>query len=241
MTILDQGITKNTLGRRTLSGSIWVFITRISLQIMSLIQITILGRLLSPDDFGLMGIATITIMAISTLTYTGYEFALVQKPELKPEDIHTAWWLMLLQRTAICVLLLVLAYPLARFYKTISVLPILLVMAFAQVLIGLSNPTASLFQCQLKFRSIFYFQFITNCWFHNWNYLRISISECLGTCCCYDFHVAQLICSYFMIDYQPRMIMNKDKLKVFFGLWAVDARVGNIVVPFFSRDYSCFW
>ncbi len=229
MTIVNHGNTKEILSRRTFSGSIWQFITRFSLQVMSLIQVTILGRLLSPDDFGLMGIATIAILAISTITYTGYEFALVQKPELNPEDIHTAWWIMLIQRVAICVLLLVLAYPLARFYKTISVLPILLVMAFAQVLIGLSNPTASLFQRQLKFRSIFYFQFISSfvgfiigiifaLVFRNvWALVVATVST----------YVAQLICSYFMIDYRPRMIMNKDSLKFFlgYGQWMLGSAI----------------
>ena len=53
-----------TLSQRVVRGGFWVFLSKIVNRCFSLIRLIILACILSPNDFGLMGIA---LPAISTL------------------------------------------------------------------------------------------------------------------------------------------------------------------------------
>lgn len=60
------------LSKRAIRGGIWVFALRITNRGLLFIRTIILGRLLAPEDFGLLGIA---MLAISTLeTFSQQEF-----------------------------------------------------------------------------------------------------------------------------------------------------------------------
>jgi O-antigen/teichoic acid export membrane protein len=60
------------LSKRVVRGGIWVFALRITNRGLLFVRTIILGRLLAPEDFGLLGIG---MLAISTLeTFSQQEF-----------------------------------------------------------------------------------------------------------------------------------------------------------------------
>lgn len=98
------------LGRQTLTSTFWILSERFYRQVLFLIYAAVLGRLLGPHDFGLMGYGTLAINLLGVFTYTGFGEALVQRPSLDDRTLHTAWWSMV-GRGAVIALLLALAAP----------------------------------------------------------------------------------------------------------------------------------
>jgi O-antigen/teichoic acid export membrane protein len=229
MTDASQNIISPRLGAKAFSGSAWMLAMRVTLQGLSLIQVIFLGRLLVPDDFGLMGIALLSIQAFGVFTYTGYDYALVQKVDLEEQDIHTAWWITFFQKLLIGACLLMFSVPIARLFHTNEAVPILISMGFIQCLLGLSNPTASLLQRQLRFRAMFVYQtlpafvgFLTSLIFAL--IYRNVWALVLGLAVNY---LTQLVLSYFFVHYRPKFIISRRSAAYFinYGVWMFGSAV----------------
>ena len=74
--LLEPGAT---LSQRVARGSVWVFTTQAIDEVMRLVRLVILARLLAPNDFGLMGIALLTMGSVEALTKTGFKASLIYK------------------------------------------------------------------------------------------------------------------------------------------------------------------
>lgn len=232
---------KRDLGQRTFAGSIWLFTLRVSQQGVTLVQLTVLGRLLNPDDFGLMGIASLATQALAVFVYTGYEYALVQRMELREEDIHTAWWVMLGRRLLIGIALVLLAYPIAQFYRAPDAIPILVAMGAAQCVVGLTSPAASLMQRDLQYRRLFNYYIwsglvgllvgITATFL-----LRNVWALVLGA---WSSSVAQVVLSYHLHPYRPRWCFSMQSFRQLssYGKWML----GSAILWFaFSQGANAF-
>lgn len=89
-----------------------------------------LARLLTPADYGLVGMVTIFTLVAGTLTNAGFSQALVQKKTLTPADESTAFCATLLLAVVSIGLIWILAPAAARFYDEPRVTLILRVSAF---------------------------------------------------------------------------------------------------------------
>ena len=58
---------------------------------LSIVKLVILARLLSPLDFGILGLAILSINIINVFSETGIESALIQKEQISKNDLDTAW------------------------------------------------------------------------------------------------------------------------------------------------------
>jgi O-antigen/teichoic acid export membrane protein len=217
------------LAHRTLGGSFWVYFSKITQQGISLLQITILARLLSPKDFGLMGIALLASQAIGVFMYTGYEFALVQLPDLNAEHIHTAWSVMFLRKVLIGFTLALLSWPISLFYRTPEAMPILLAMAVIQMLSGFVSPSIFLLQREMRFRQTFEYFF--------WSSLAGFISGILAgywlknvwalVIALLSSSIVQIIISYFQYPFQPHWRIDRQSLKplTYYGRWMLGSAI----------------
>lgn len=70
----------------------WVFLEKGSTTILQFIAITVLGRLLTPEDYGTYGIMMVFIAISDALVDSGFGGALVHKKKLLQEDINTLFF-----------------------------------------------------------------------------------------------------------------------------------------------------
>ena len=82
---------KKTLPQKMVQGGAWISSLRIARKVFSLIRLIIIGRILAPSDFGLMGIALLTMAALETFSSFGFKQALVQKKENTTRYLDAAW------------------------------------------------------------------------------------------------------------------------------------------------------
>ncbi len=102
------------VGKETVKGTVWTYATNYSGQILVFITTIILARLLSKDDYGLVGYATVTISLLNVLSDLGIGPALIYHRD-DPEAADTAFWLSLIFSIGLFIITWLVA-PLAAIY-----------------------------------------------------------------------------------------------------------------------------
>ena len=119
-------------------------------------KVVILARLLSPADFGLMGIALLTLAVLENFTKLGIDTALIQRVERNVDEyLNTAWTMKLLRGTVLAALAIALAPHAATFFGEPRAEAIIQVIALATVLTGLKNPGVMYLRKDLEFHKQF--------------------------------------------------------------------------------------
>jgi O-antigen/teichoic acid export membrane protein len=146
------------MARRVVKAGLWAFVMRVTIRASQLIRTVILARLLLPDDFGLMGIAVITLLFLEMLSKTGFRNALVQMEGDAEEYMDTAWTVEVIRGAAMAALVAVGAPLVGAFFGSPEVVPIVRVMALTALLNGLTNIAIVRFDRNLEFSRVFRFE-----------------------------------------------------------------------------------
>jgi O-antigen/teichoic acid export membrane protein len=115
----------------------------------------VVARLLQPDDFGLFGIAGLTIAAVEMLSATGIESALVQRRGAIDNCLNTAWAIQAGRAVLLGLVVAGSAPWVAWFFSDGRVVPVLRVMSLGIVLRGTANVGLVTFVKRLAFRRLF--------------------------------------------------------------------------------------
>lgn len=96
----------------------WSTFANVSNQCMAFAIGIILARLLSPEDFGVIALPTIFLAVAQCFIDSGFGSALVRKPELKEEDLSTAFYFNVIVGVFFYTLLFFCSPLIAVFYDT---------------------------------------------------------------------------------------------------------------------------
>lgn len=107
------------IATRTARGIAWVFGVRGIQKILGVARLVILARLLTPEDFGLMGVVTLSLMAINTVTTLGLASALVREKGDIRGYFDAVWTIQLVRGLVLAFVL----YTAAPFVATILGVP----------------------------------------------------------------------------------------------------------------------
>jgi O-antigen/teichoic acid export membrane protein len=77
----------------------------------------VLARLLSPSEYGLLGMVAVFTAIAQTVADSGFGSALIRKPDLKDEDLYTTFWFNLGVSGLMYAVLFFCAPAIAAFYK----------------------------------------------------------------------------------------------------------------------------
>jgi O-antigen/teichoic acid export membrane protein len=110
--------------------------------------------LLSPRDFGVMGMALAILGVAQLFAQLGVGPSLVQRPQLEDRHITTAWSFSILFSFLFGVLLYICAAPLAHFFSTPALKSTLRALLIIFPLAGISVVPESLLQRNLQFRAL---------------------------------------------------------------------------------------
>lgn len=132
-------------------------LAKLAERLLGIASTLILARLLAPEDFGLVALATSIVAVIELLTAFGFDLALIRDPNATREHLDTAWSLNVVVGGIIGAILLLLAIPAAEFFREQRVTGILVVLSFIPVLAGLENIGVVAFRKEMDFRKEFLF------------------------------------------------------------------------------------
>lgn len=145
---------------RTLAikGVAWTSVLRGVVRASTIIKIAILARLLSPNEFGTVGIAILVLGLLEILTETGINVFLVQQKKDWIKYLNTSWVVSIFRGFLIFAVILSSSTFIARFFNNQSVLPLLYLTAIVPVIRGFINPACIRLLKELKFEKEFFYR-----------------------------------------------------------------------------------
>jgi len=141
--------------RKLATGASWMVAVRIVDRSLGLLSTIILARLLVPEDFGLVAMATSVLALLELVSNFGFDVALIRQSGADRDHYDTAWTFNALLGVSLAVGLLALAHPAARFYSEPRVAGVIFALGLAPLIQGLENIGVVTFRKELNFRAEF--------------------------------------------------------------------------------------
>ncbi len=203
----------------------WVLAIRMTHQAFKLVRLLILARILAPNDFGLLGIALLTLGAVETFSKTGFEAALIQRKDDIRSYLDSAWTILVLRGVILFVILYLIAPHVAVFFDTPEAKPIIRVIGYSILFKGFTNIGIIYFQKDLEFNKQFIYRFsgtladfivavsaaliLRNAW-------ALVVGLLAG-------NLVEFLMSYIIHPYRPRLSSDFKKAKDLwgFGRWVL--------------------
>jgi len=108
---------KDWLRQKTISGIGWTILAKIGKQLLQFFITIILARLLTPKDFGLVGMVIVFTGFATLFGELGFGAALIQKEKLEERHYSSIFWLNLLAGLILTVIIIAVAPIVAAFYN----------------------------------------------------------------------------------------------------------------------------
>ncbi|UCH51234.1 MAG: MOP flippase family protein [Chloroflexota bacterium] len=112
--------------RLTAHGIAWTAISQLSNQAFLFIVTAILARLLTPEDFGIVGMAAIFTGLVATVNELGLNAAIIQRKELSESHLATSFWAIMAMGILIFGIAILAAPFVARFFGKDIVAPVVI-------------------------------------------------------------------------------------------------------------------
>ena len=143
---------QDSLKIKARKGAFWTIAINFSIRGLGLLSSIIVTRLLFPEDFGILAIAT-AITSISTgITQTGFQSALIQKQNCYDRLFNTAWTLELFKGVILFAILFSIAPIVSNFYEDHRLTTMLRTLSLTFVMKGLENIGVTWFRKNLDIR-----------------------------------------------------------------------------------------
>jgi len=137
---------------QVLSSLRWLSAVRFSGQLVSWAITIVVIRLLRPEDYGLMALATLVIGAFQLVNEVGLGSALVQKEELDQRMLEQVYGLLLATGVALYLVAFLAAPSVAGYFEEPQLTPILRVAGLQLLLMPLEVVPRSMLQRRMEFR-----------------------------------------------------------------------------------------
>lgn len=149
------------LKSRTLNGIGWSAIERLSVQSVTFIIQIILARLLTPEDYGIIGMLTIFIQLSQVLVDSGFANALIQKQDCTERDYSTVFYTNLLISLFLYLVLFIAAPTIASFYNEITLVNLTRILAIIIFINAIPIVPRTILTKNVDFKSLSYVSFIS--------------------------------------------------------------------------------
>jgi lipopolysaccharide exporter len=124
---------------RTAKGAGWVIAWRMFTRILGLISTIFLVKLLLPEDFGLVMLATGFSSAVSSLSVLGVEDAVIRERSPSRDLYDSAFTLNVIRGFASAIVIAAGAWPAGLFFGDMRLVPILLALSIGTMIGGFEN------------------------------------------------------------------------------------------------------
>ncbi len=212
-----------------ITGSLWMVAMRWGIRGIGLVSTIVLARVLLPQDFGLVAMASIMVGLLETLSAFGVDLALIQNAQAGRRHFDTAWTIQVIQGVGIAILLAVSA-PLANVYfHEPRVGALIRFLAVGMAIGGFTNIGVVAFRKDLDFNLEFKFSIYKK---------LLSFAVTVGLALLLRSYwalatgmvVSQalgVVLSYAMHPYRPRLSLQAFREIWSFSQWVLVINIGN--------------
>ena len=149
------------LAEQTIRGGLLSAVANVGDRILQIIKLIVLARLLSPEAFGLLGIALLTVGTLKRLSRLGIDKALIQREQENVDTYLDTAWVLKIARGLILVSVVIVTAPiLARvLFRTPEATQIIRVVSVLIVIESIQNPGLLYLQKDLDFDKHFVYTY----------------------------------------------------------------------------------
>lgn len=200
----------------------WQSIRMGGVKVIYLLRILVLARLLLPDDFGLVAIATTATGFLFSITNLGMMPALVHGKDTNDANYHAAWTLDLCRSFLLTIVTIAAAPVIAVMFAEPRATPIIMAIAVRPFVEALTSIKVVALNRNLMFRPLAVLKIIeaiVN------TALSILLAGILGVWAlvagAIGGAISIVIASYILAPYRPKLLLNWEAIKplINFGRW----------------------
>lgn len=220
-----------SIRKKMASGAIWMVSGRLLERSIGLLSTIIVARILSPDDFGLVAMATSLMAVIEVLGAFSLDSAIIQNNKSNRSHYDTAWTINLIYALGTALVLALLANPASKFYSEPRLIGVIYALAIAALINGFGNIGVVEFRKELNFRKEFTFRLLNRVILFTTtviaaiifrNYWALIIGMVLGA-------VLGVTTSYIVHKFRPRISLSVWREMFKFSKWMILGSVSNFI------------
>lgn len=234
--LIETLVPSGSVVQQAAKGGVWMTAIRFLSQGSYLLMLLVLARLLSPKDFGILGIALLTLSAIKKFSNIGIDTALVQQKEANVDEYLNTAWVLEIGRGALIAVVLFLAAPfIAQFFGEANsgLTPVVRVIGLSPLVYGLQNPAVVYFQKDLDFHKEFVYQTASS--FVRFGvgvgYALVSPTVWALVAAYVSVNLTKTVLSYGLHEYRPRPSIDRAALSelVNYGKWITGSSITHFI------------
>ncbi len=209
------------MSQKMATGAAWMFASRVILNSLGFISTVVLARLLVPDDFGVVAIATAVATIVALMTELSLAQSLIRHPDPQSDHFHTAWSLSIIRALILTAIVIVAAFVTPVIYGDERLFSIMLMLAGATFIGGMQNPMVSMPQREMIFtqdvilnigEKVVGFIVGVGLALYLRNYFALIFSVLAS-------QLIRTILSYALSPYRPRFTLSKWRELLSFSVW----------------------
>lgn len=219
------------LAKRVAFGAAWLVGGRIFTRGIDAVAMLVVARFLTPEDFGLVSLATAVLFVLTTISDLSISNALIRMKDPAKSAYDTAFTLGMLRGTLLAALLICLAFPYAAIYKDDRLVALLSVLALAPFIQGLVSPCLAAFARNLQYRPLVTREFLAKL-----SAFLASVTVAYMTESYWALIAGRLAApaitvasSYVLAPYRPALSLKHWREVFFFGGWLTLSQTLNAV------------
>ena len=140
---------------KVISGLIWQYAEKCGAEVIQFIVSIVIARILSPSDYGLIGLITVFISVAGVFVSSGLGQALVQRKEIDNKDYSTVFFYSIAFSVVIYGILFFSAPHIATFYNSPILIQIVRVLGLTVIIGSINGVQRSYVQKTMQFRRFF--------------------------------------------------------------------------------------
>ncbi len=146
-------MAEQSLKQKTKKGLYWKFAEQFATYGMQFVIGIVLARLLSPSDYGIIALPVVFYSVAYILAGSSFATAIIRKPDLKEEDISTAFYYSTAVGIVFYILLFIASPWIADFYNAPVLKPLIRVSALVFLYEPIGTPQSIILQRRLDFKT----------------------------------------------------------------------------------------
>ena len=210
-------------------GVVWLGAAKLIINLIAFCSTLLLAHLLTPEDFGLVALATTMLAVISAFTELSMASALIHHHEPTDAHFHTAWTLNFSRALIVAVLFSMAAPFVAQAYNEPRLQEIMYALSVSTIFVGLNNPKLALLTRNLVFKQDFILTVLQKisgfvisiaiAFFYQ-SYWALILGAMAS-------HLVGVIASYVILPYRPKLALIHARELWSFSIWLTLGQIVN--------------
>lgn len=146
-------MSQESLKSKTVKGTLWSTLERFSVQGIMFVVMIIMARILTPADYGLVGMLAIFIAVSQSLIDSGFSQALIRKQDRSEVDNSTVFYFNIGVGIILYLILFLSAPLIAKFYNEPLLTPITRAIGLSLIFNSLVVVQRALLTVRLDFKT----------------------------------------------------------------------------------------